>query len=501
MKISALDRVIGYIAPRAALDRVRARAALATIERHYEAASNSPRMGGWRAPGTDANTAAAPALDRVRNRARDLVRNNPYGRRAVRVIRNNTVGWGIVPKPVGVSETRAKRLRELWKRWAETTECDADGRNNIYGLQALAIQTIVESGEVLIRRRRRRSDDGLTLPLQLQVLEPDFLDSSRDGTTDNGGFILQGVEFDRRGRRVAYWLHTEHPGSGLPFARRYKSVRVPAADIAHVYFVDRPGQVRGVSWFAPVILRLRDFDEFEDATLLRQKIAACFAAFVTDVNGTGSPLGQPNKKDKRIESIDPGTVYYTMPGQDVVFANPPTTGDYSGYSSSILHAVSVGFGITYEQMTGDFSQVNFASSRMARLEFHANVEDWRWNMLVPQGLDVIWNWFCDAAIVAGYIPERAGVHWTPPPFQMIDPDREGRAMRDNIRSGLMTPSEGVRSYGFDPDEHFAEWAEDAKRFDELGLILDIDPRRVSQQGQAQRDGQRSGRSDNTEMEE
>lgn len=513
MKPTALDRAIAWVAPRAALNRLRARAAFAEIQRHYEGATASPRLGGWIAPGSDANAAAAgPALDRLRNRARDLVRNNPYGRRAVTVIRNNTVGWGIRPKPLGVGKTGSKRLRELWARHCETTDIDADGRLNIYGIEALMMRTIAESGEVLVRRRRRRVDSGLAVPLQVQVLEPDFLDTSRDGPTSNGGFILQGVEFDKRGRRVAYWMFTEHPGSLLPIGRRYQSIRIPAEDVAHVYLVDRPGQVRGVSWFSPVILRLRDFDEFEDATLLRQKIAACFAAFVTDVDGSGRAIGQRDPKNPRIESIDPGTVYYTLPGEDVRFADPPSTGDYSGYTSDILHAVAAGFGITYEQMTGDYSQVNFASARMARLEFQQNVEDWRWNMLIPQGLDAIWRWFCEAAVIAGEIPDVVGVEWTPPPYQMIEPDREGRAVRDNIRSGLMTPSEAVRSYGFDPEEHFREWAEDARRFDELGLVLDCDPRRVSQQGQIQReagntsgdgeaDGGSSGRGDNGDNED
>ncbi len=141
---------------------------------------------------------------------------------------------------------------------------------------------MTESGECLIRIRERRIEDGLPVPLQLQLLEPDHLDTGKTGEISGGGFVVQGVEFDALGRRRAYWLYPVHPGEVATFRKaQLASKRVPADGVLHLFDRLRPGQVRGVPWFAPVILKLRDLDEYDDAELVRKKIEACFAAFVT----------------------------------------------------------------------------------------------------------------------------------------------------------------------------------------------------------------------------
>jgi lambda family phage portal protein len=477
----AADRVLLSVAPKWALERMRARALATTLARHYEAAQGGRRTTGWPRSSADANAAAGPALATLRDQARDLVRNNAWARRAKRTITNNTVGWGITPKAIGGN----KKLAAAWKRWAGTTDCDADGQHTFAGLQTLALKTVAESGEVLVRRRLRRPADGLTIPLALQVLEPDFLDTAKDGLIgQQGGPIVQGVEFDAIGRRTAYWLYDQHPGSGR--LGTITSRRVPADNVCHVFYSERPGQVRGVSWYSVAIVKLRDFDEYEDATLLRQKIAACFAAFVTDVDGAGSPLGEPSKDDKLVEMIEPGLISKLPPGRNVTFANPPLTGE-DGFSPRTLRWIASGIGVTYEDMTGDYSQVNFSSARMARLAHWGNVHDWRWNMLMPQLCDPLWRWAMEAAALVGLIEDPAEVlaEWTPPPMPMLEPDREGLALARLVRAGAMTPSEMVRQQGEDPEAHWQEYGEDMARLDAAGIWLDSDVRRVSQAGLTQ----------------
>jgi lambda family phage portal protein len=352
--VNALDRMLLAVSPRWALSRIRARAQVGIIARHFEAAAYGRRTNNWSRRGTDANAAAGgTALSVLRAQARDLVRNNPWARRGKRRITVNTVGWGIRPKAAGVA---AERIAELWKKWGETTECDADRRLTFYGLERQVMDTVVEAGEILVRRRFRRPSDGLSIPLQLQLLEPDFLDTSRDNLPgQQGGQIVQGVEFDAIDRRVAYWLFDEHPGSGRfvsPASRR-----VPASEVLHVFSQERPGQVRGPSWFAPVDVRLHEFDEYEDATLMRQKIAACFAAFVTDVDGTGTPLGEAGTdtaSEQKVDTFEPGMIVNLPIGKSVVTANPPATNDHASFSATALRGVAAGLGTTYEDMTGDY---------------------------------------------------------------------------------------------------------------------------------------------------
>jgi lambda family phage portal protein len=479
-----IDRLIAYFAPNAAASRLRGRLAVNAFEkalRSYEGASKGRRTSGWKTSGSSVNAENANALDILRSRSRDLIRNNPYAARAVGVIVSNTVGTGIAIQP---TDDKSGVVRELWKAWGETKQCDADGRLNIYGLQALVLRTIVESGEVIIRRRRRLSSDPLDVPLQLQILEPDFLDHTKNGDVSGGGYIIQGVEFDALGRRIGYWLYDRHPGDVSTISKfSLQSKRIPAEDILHLYRMERSGQVRGVPWCAPVMLRLRDFDEYEDAQLVRQKIAACFTAFVQDME---SPADAVTAKSNLGEMLEPGAIENLPPGKTVTLANPPGVTGYSEYSSCALHAIAAGMGVTYESMTGDLSQVNYSSGRMGWLEFHRNIESWRWLMMIPGFCEPIWSWFLEAAVLkAGKKVRVAPATHTPPAREMIDPTKEIPAARDAIRAGIKTVSETIREQGYDPKSHLEEYRQDMADLDQLGIVLDSDARKMSRAGTLQ----------------
>ena len=476
-----LDRAIGFVSPRTGLQRTRARVARDFLLRHYEGAAAGRRTQGWKKPASDANAAAAPAIASLRQVARDLVRNNAFAESALTTIVDHVVGYGVIPK----ADPTSLEAADIWAQWAETTACDADGRNDFYGLQKLVMRTVVESGEVLVRRRIRRPEDGFPIPMQLQVLEADYIDGARNlQTLPNGGRIIHGIEFDAIGRRVAYWLFKEHPGSELGNAAA--SVSVPAESVLHVYRQDRPGQVRGVSWFAPVILAWKDFDDFDDATLMKQKVAACLAVVITDPDGSNVPLGTVSADQPYIDQLEPGAVIQGPPGRSVEVVQPPSVREYADYSRTKLRAMATGIGVSYEDLTGDYTATNFSSARMSRLRHWARVEDWRWRMLVPQFCTPAWRWMAEAAAIMNRgVPAGLGAKWTGSPLPMIDPANEGLAYQRNIRSGLMSLSEALRERGYDPEAVLEEMAEDNEKLDELGLILDSDPRKMTQAGQAQ----------------
>lgn len=471
---------------------MRARAALDVTAkfatRNYDAAQPGRRTSGWTRNRGDVNALLQVAGAELRNHARDLLRNNGYTRRAQNVIANNSVGWGIVPKPSGGSSTETAAARAAWVAWADTTDCDADGRHTFAGLQSLVVRSLVSDGEVLVRRRPRRPTDGLALPLQLQVLEIDFLDTTKTAPRGiAGGPIVMGVEFDALGRRAAYWLFEEHPGNSGALAPG-ASRRIPATEIAHVYQVERPGQVRGASWLATAIVPLKDLDEYEDAELVKQKIAACFAAFVTDPDGSAAAIGAlsdtPTESGAEVESFEPGMIAHLPPGKAVTMANPPqVTND--AFTIRNLRKIAAGLGVTYEDLTGDYSQVNFSSARMGRIVHQAYIRNWQSTVLIPQLCTVVWRWAMNAAVTAGVVSAVGGADWTAPPLPMIEPDKEGLAYQRLVRVGTMTPSEMVREQGGDPAAHWEEYAADLKRLDELGIKLDSDVRAVSQAGLTQ----------------
>lgn len=185
---------------------------LVPAQRTYEGAKVTRRTSGWYAPSTGPNAEIQGDLVTLRNRHRSLVRDNPWAKRARDAIVNNVIGAGIV------TQWSSPSRQQRWRDWWESTECDADGLTNGYGLQALVMRTLVESGEVLVYRRRRCGPRG-RVPLQLQVREPDYLDHSRNEALPEGGRITQGVQFDAQGRRVGYWLFLDHPGENPHHAR------------------------------------------------------------------------------------------------------------------------------------------------------------------------------------------------------------------------------------------------------------------------------------------
>lgn len=476
-----LDRAVGVVAPRWQLQRTRARIANALVLRSYEAASTGRRTAGWKRSSGDANATAGPSLQKLRDSARDLVRNNPYAESALNTIADDTVGWGIVAKPL----TPNDRAMKMWKAWAESTACDADGQHDFAGLQKLIVRSVAESGEVLVRRRWRLPEDNLPIPMQLQVLEADYLDTSKHNITlPNGGRIVYGIELDPIGKQVAYWLFPDHPGNS--FSLMQSSNRVPADSVIHIYEAKRPGQARGVTWFANTLLRFKDFDEYEDATLMKQKIAACLAVISTDPEGAGSPVGgqADDSGDPGIDMLSPGAIISGQPGRTIEVVQPPSVRDYADYCNVNLKAIATGLGIPYEALTGDYADVNFSAGRLSRLRFYNRVYDWRWRLIVPQFCVPAWEWAMQAAAImgAGAVSE---ARWTAPPLAMIEPDKEGLAIQRNIRTGIMTLSEAIRERGYDPEEFFAEMADDNDRLDELGIILDSDPRQMTQAGQLQ----------------
>lgn len=471
----------GYAAKRseARVRKIRADMVADAMARRFEGAGGGRRNEGWRAHGADANAEIGPALSRLRNRARDLRRNNPYADRGISGIADNVVGAGIVPRPKAKSARANKKLADRWAAWGETLACDADGLENFYGLQHKIMEAVPEGGEVLVRRRWRKPSDNLPIPMQLQLLEADFLDENKNGQVGNH-VIIQGIEFNAIGRRVAYWLFDEHPGSSVGLAAA-ASKRVPAEDIIHVFLPRRPGQARGYTWLAPVMQRLRNFDEMEDAVMEQAKIAACFAVFVSAGDQSSGKL------PPLIDRVEPGIVQQTGMGEEVSFATPPTFNGYSTYAWQSLHASAVGLGVPYELLTGDLKGVNFSSGRMGWLHFARRVDVWQWRMLIPQLCERVWGWFMEAqALTAGGVLEEAGAEWVPPRREMVDPKTETENVKERLRLGLVTWPDALRELGItDPTAHAEAIAQTNTLFDELGLVLDCDPRKVAGGGQTQ----------------
>ena len=468
-RTSFIDRAIEWISPHAAVQREQARLQL-TVLRAYEAASKGRRASGWRAGSGSANAEVLPSLGTVRNRSRQMVRDNEYAKSAIRALATGIVGsTGINVIPDHKGE------RRLWLDWVE--QCDADGCNEFGGLQLLGAKAWKEDGECLVRRRWRKPEDGFVVPMQIQLLEADHLDHSKTGSVP-GGFCIMGVQFDLVGRRAGYWLFPEHPGEVAAISRgRLESKFVPASEVIHLYRKDRISQVRGMPELGCSLMRLRDLDGYEEAELVRKKIEACFTAFVTTDRPAAS-LGQLAKQDdspgRVTEKLSPGLIKYLTSGESVAFGSPQATGGYGEYTSTQLHAIAVGAGVTYHQLTGDTSRSSYTSHRAALRSYYDLVEADQWLTFIPGFIKPVRRMWREAAALNGIRLGTKPDRITTPRKHMVDPLKDGLADKEEIRGGLKSLSEAIRERGMDPAEVLAEIAADRALLAELGLVFDTD---------------------------
>lgn len=487
VKWGLTERAIGVVSPKLALQRYQSKVAAAHLRRSYEAASKGRGTDGWRAGSTSADTEIAAAGPTLRNRSRDLVRNNALAAQAVQVLVNNMVGYGIRPRANTGSKARDKRVNKLWAEWSK--RCDAHGHTDFHGLVTLAVREMIEGGEVLAIRRPLRGG-GSGVPLQIELREADHLDDARMNGTAGAGRIQQGIEYDAGGRRSAYWMFPGHPGDNLAGQwRSLQSVRVPADMVAHLFERQRV-QSRGVPWGVPAMRALQDLGDWQDAELTRKKIEASAVAFVF-----GDPLGDGNSsiaplvrdsEGNTVEAFEPGLIGYVEGGKDVKFNSPSATPGIREWNLVQMHIIASGFRVPYALMTGDLSQANFSSSRAGLNEFRRMVEQMQWQCIIPMLCERIWGWFIEAAWTAGLIdtPD-VPAEWAPPRFESVNPKQDAETDLLEVRAGFATLPQMIAKRGYDVEEVLAEQKAALDQVDALELTLDSDPRKTSRAGQQQ----------------
>ena len=406
----------------------------------------------------------------IRKRAAHFVYSNPWAAQARRALIASIVGSGLKPQSNHPNQAVRKALHELWARHEQ--QIDAEGRTDFTGLQAAVVGSMVTAGEGFARARLRRPEDGLEVPFQIQLLAPEQIDLALHRDHPDGSRTRAGVQFDRLGRRIAYHIFPSHPGDPLGMTALTPRA-VPEAFVDHVFLPTAPGQVRGVSWFSAGLLRLHELDQFEDATLVGQKVKALYAGFITDVNGDGAGYGDGQTGSVLEHGLEPGTLRVLQPGQDIKFSDPTKAGDsYEAYIKSQLRAFAASVGCTYEQVSGDLSDVNFSSMRAGAIEHRRFVEQVQSTVLVPQFCQRAWDRFVRLAVVSGALPARdfdrdsrpyLSVTWRRPGWPHINPVDDVQAEREAVEARFRPRSDVIASRGLDPEQVDADIAADAAR--------------------------------------
>lgn len=474
---------------RSSVPRIRARAS------PYEAASAGRRTIGWDAPDVSANWATASAAT-IRSRCRDAVRNDAWARAIVETLVDDVIGWGVKPLSRARDETFRQALQQLHEDWSAVA--DADGVLDLAGLQALAVRNMVVDGEGFIRMRRRKAEDGLPVPLQLQVLPAEICPVEHTTQTPEGpNRIKQGIEFDPIGRRVAYWFRETPPGEDDAVSSSATLHRVQADQVLHLFEPLRPGQRRGVSMLAPALVRLRELDQYADATLLRLQIASMFVGIVKptlsqDANFdplTGQQIAETSADGKPILRLAPGTFQELAPGEELDFNKPPDPPvGFADFVKHELRAAGAAVGVPLEAFTHDWGATNDRLARVVLNQYRRRVHRLLWSIVVPQFLRPLWRAWFDLAVLSSTLPTAAAqdlrgrVTFAPHAHAYVHPVQDVQSYQAAIRAGLTSRAAAVSETGEDVEVIDQQIASDNARADKLGLKLDSDGRQQQKRG-------------------
>ncbi len=479
----------------------------------YEATSVKPRVADWEQSAYSPNT-ALESVHVARARSQDAVRNNPWIRRALKLVVSHEIGCGIQPRP----KIADKRLRsEILHRWNDwTAKADADGTLGFYALQAAMTRARLESGEVFARLVWRRNEN-LSVPLQIQLLEADLLPHGLNKPSPN---IRQGIERNSNGQRIAYHFYRQHPGERWIAPEPNATIRIPAAEILHHYLPDRPGQLRGAPEGLSALYRARNLDFYESAELTRKRNKARFSGAIWKETPEDNPLSDVsanpvlNALQQQLATVEASAAYLANDPETVataaalreqilveqekktfidiedgymlqlaqservqLFDGDSGNAALLDFLRSQLRGIAAGWGVPYELLTGDYAGTNDRIMRVILNVFYRELETQQ-DHFVTQILQPIYAAWLNTAVlrgalsIPGYFNDPSvwqRCEWRPHAWSYVNPLQEAQTKVLKINNGLTSRAAVVAEDGWDAEDVDNDQAADHEREHRLGL--------------------------------
>ncbi|BAQ17478.1 phage portal protein [Methyloceanibacter caenitepidi] len=398
--------------------------------------------------------AALSAVPLTRSRANYLQANTGIGENIVATWANSLIGDGPTVRSGHPSAAMRDALEDEWLQAYDEIGLAGDDLTSVL---SLAARSLVGAGEAVLRFVTTEAGE-----VRVQVLQPEQLDASVNRDLDGGGSIVAGVEFDRTGRIVAYHIRPS-PDHALtvPGAQR-----IPADDICHLFERRWPGQVRGISWLAPVATRIVELDALEDAGLVKAKTSALMCGFIRSLDGTGTVAADL----AAVQPMEPGALTELPVGTDVSFTPTSDMQGLDAFTKHMVRSIAAGVGLPYALLSGDYSDSNYSSSRLAMQSYIRRVKAVRASILVSGFLRPLWQRVVTLAILSGRINASGFVReprpllsseFLFPDFPHIAPLDETKADALAVQMGFRSRQEIIAARGRDPVEVDAEIAADS----------------------------------------
>jgi lambda family phage portal protein len=503
IKTNLLDKTISIFSPAAGAKRLKARMLLELLGSYTGADKSRRSLKEWSTFGNDANADILPDLETLRERSRDLVRNNALAAGAIKTKVTNVVGTGlrlqarIDREAVGLSDEQAdiweSKTEREWRLFWESKDVDAARTLNGNGITRMVYQQTKENGDVFILLPRIKRK-GMPYDLTLQVIEADMV-CNADSKSDDSE-LAGGIKRDKYGAPVEYQVLTQHPGSA---DAKQEWQKIPAfgsktglRNIIHLYNPTRPGQVRGVPDLAPVIEALKQLGNYTEIELTAAAISGCFTVFIETESGQGgfdySNLGGETGQssgDKDIK-LGSGLIVELANGEKAHDSNPGRpNSSFDPFVQAILRQIGVALELPFEILIKHFT-ASYSAARAALLEMWKYVLSERlWltdNFLkivyevwmheaVASGRLAAPGFFSDPAIKAAYL----GCDFIGPTKGQIDELKEVRAAGDRVMAGFSTiAKETAELTGGDWERNHKQQAKERKKRLEDGLIIEIE---------------------------
>jgi lambda family phage portal protein len=425
-------------------------------------------------------------LRTLRDRCRELARNNEYAKRYIHLMKTNVVGERGATLQVKATNVDGSLdqignaiIEQEWRRWGRTGNCTVDGRFSFADAQAMVIESLARDGECLVRMVNY---EGNRERFALEFLEPDLIYEEKNEKLKNGHQIRMGVEMDRYRRPVAYHLLTDHPGDleYSTYARRTQ--RVPAEQVLHLYLPERAQQTRGTPWMSTAISALKMLHGYREAELVAARTAAAKMGFFTSRAGDGFQADDIENNVPIMEA-EPGSFHQLPQGVEFQQFDPQhPTSAFSDFEKSILRGIASGLGVSYHSLANDLTQTSYSSIRQGALEdrdFFRYVQQYMVNhFLIP----VFRQWLSQAMTVgvvnlpiSKFDKFAEAAMFRPRGFQWVDPQKEITAHVVALNNGLISMQDVANNYGRDIEELFAQIARDKKAAEQYGLQLAFEP--------------------------
>lgn len=505
---SGLVRVNGSPISRAEVQRARVQASGGYANPYDAASQDGQWFGGWRPTLQSADREWLPNRDPATARVRDQIRNDPIGSAAVARRKNSSIGggWRLSSKPnwrrLGITPKAARELGAIieseWKMYAygHAFEIDAQRRLSFGGLLRLAASHDMMDGEGF-GLAEWAADEPTRYKTRLKIVDPDRV--SNPSSRVNDRFLRNGIEHNNAMVPVRYWIREGHPSdfgatamSWRPF-ERFTAWGRP--QVMHWLEPDRAEQSRGVSRFVSSLKAFRALSRFTDATLQSAAINALIIGFIKSSAGPEAVSENFKFEDLSQFERDRESWYTDNPvklGEAVMPVMPlgdepslaTDSRDVTGFDEftrAIIRLIASSLGVTYEELSMDYSQTNYSSARAALIHAQAETEGMqaRLQSMLVKPFFVAW---LEEAFDRGFIEAPAGApdfydaidayaeaKWIGPRRGYIDPTKEIIAAAARIEAGVSTLEDECADQGKDYVEVLEQQAYEQQLRDELKL--------------------------------